>query len=215
MRYLFQSTVCATIFLWLATPCLEAQGLDLSKLSQTPIIRSWGTESGLPQNTVNAIVQDPDGYMWLGTRDGLARFDGVRFKVFGLENGLPSVDISCLLEDHLGFLWIGTYGAGLCRMKQGRIEIMADPGRHPGSDTITCLQEDSTGPALGGNVRRFAILPGWKNGGRPRLQPALALANPLSAAQPGWKNHVDRERHLRPDARKRRPVGTLPGSGRA
>ena len=48
------------------------------------VIRSWGTEAGLPQNTVNAIVQTRDGYLWLATRDGVARFDGVRFTVFGL-----------------------------------------------------------------------------------------------------------------------------------
>ncbi len=145
MRHLLQSITGAVLFLWLLTPCLPAQGVDSSELGQTPIIHSWGTEAGLPQNTVTAIVQDRDGYMWLGTRDGLARFDGVQFKVFGLEKGLPSVDISCLFEDHQGILWIGTYGAGLCRMRQGQIEIMADPGRHPGSDTITCLAEDATG----------------------------------------------------------------------
>jgi signal transduction histidine kinase/ligand-binding sensor domain-containing protein len=110
-----------------------------------PIIRAWGTEVGLPQNTVTAIAQTPEGYLWLGTRDGLARFDGVRFKTFGVENGLSSVAISSLLADHEGVLWIGTSSAGLCRMAQGRIEPVSDESRRPGSDTITCLAEDATG----------------------------------------------------------------------
>ena len=83
--------------------------------------------------------------MWLATRDGLACFDGVRFKTLGLESGLPSVDISCLCEDKLGRLWIGTDGAGLCVMRNGRIDLISDAEHLSGSDSINCLQEDSSG----------------------------------------------------------------------
>ena len=83
--------------------------------------RAWGTEVGLPQNTVNAIVQTRDGYLWLGTQGGLARFDGVRFTVFGLTHGLPSVQVRALCEDQQGDLWVGT-GGGLCRMRNGQFE---------------------------------------------------------------------------------------------
>lgn len=117
-----------------------------------PIIRSWGTEAGLPQNSVNAIVQSRDGYLWLATRDGLARFDGVRFKVYGLEQGLPSVDISSLFEDHQGTLWIGTFSSGLCRLSQGHIDSIPAPIGLPGSDTINCVAEDSTGCLWAGTV---------------------------------------------------------------
>ena len=44
-------------------------------------IRSWQSEAGLPQNKVTAVVQTHDGYLWVGTYSGLARFDGVRFTV--------------------------------------------------------------------------------------------------------------------------------------
>ncbi len=83
--------------------------------------------------------------MWLGTRDGLACFDGVRFKTLGLESGLSSVDISCLCEDKQGRLWIGTDGAGLCVMQDGHIDLISDPEHLSGSDSINCLQEDSLG----------------------------------------------------------------------
>ena len=158
MRFILKSTACAAVFYLSIFLCARATTNDLSRLAQAPIIRSWGTEAGLPQNTVTAIVQSKDGYMWLGTHDGLARFDGVRFKIFGLESGLPSVDISSLFEDPQGVLWIGTSGAGLCCMKQGRIETISDPGRQPGSATITSLQADSTGQlwvGTGGGLRFF------------------------------------------------------------
>jgi ligand-binding sensor domain-containing protein/signal transduction histidine kinase len=146
--FILQSIICVTVLCLAdtlcAAPATNATN-DLSGLERAPIIHSWGTESGLPQNTVTAIVQSQNGYLWLGTRDGLARFDGVRFKVFGLEQGLPSVDISSLLESHQGVLWIGTYGAGLCYMQAGHIKRISDYSRQSGSDTIACLQEDSKG----------------------------------------------------------------------
>ena len=46
-------------------------------------IRAWQTDDGLPQNSVYAITQTSDGYLWVGTREGLARFDGVRFVALG------------------------------------------------------------------------------------------------------------------------------------
>ena len=46
----------------------------------------WLTENGLPQNTVHALAQTSDGYLWIGTEEGLARFDGIRFTVFNQQN---------------------------------------------------------------------------------------------------------------------------------
>ena len=50
------------------------------------VATNWQTEQGLPQNSVSAIAQDRDGYIWVATAGGLARFDGVRFKVFGADD---------------------------------------------------------------------------------------------------------------------------------
>ena len=107
------------------------------------VIRSWDTEAGLPQNTVNVITQTRDGYLWLGTRDGLARFDGVRFTVFGLHEGLPSVEVQVLCEDRNGTLWIGTGGGGLSRLVDGRIEAV--PAPRLSGDNISSLTEDAEG----------------------------------------------------------------------
>jgi ligand-binding sensor domain-containing protein/signal transduction histidine kinase len=109
------------------------------------VIRAWGTGAGLPQNTVNAIAQTPDGYLWVGTRDGLARFDGVRFTVFGLRDGLQSVEIQTLYVDRRGTLWIGTSGGGLSRWVEGRIENVTLPHQLVAPDTVTAFAEDAAG----------------------------------------------------------------------
>ena len=80
----------------------------------------WKTEHGLPHNTIEAIVQTRDGYLWLATPVGLARFDGVTFTVFNRRNTPEMVSDEChaLAEDTDGNLWIGTY-RGLLRYRDG------------------------------------------------------------------------------------------------
>jgi len=75
----------------------------------------WETEDGLPQNTVTTIAQTPDGYLWLGTLEGLVRFDGVRFTVFDLET-TPALGHNVILElvvGRDGTLWIMSSGGNL------------------------------------------------------------------------------------------------------
>lgn len=109
------------------------------------VIRAWGTAAGLPQNTVNAIAQTHDGYLWLGTREGLARFDGVRFTVFGLGEGLQSIEVQTLLEDQHGTLWIGTSGGGLSRLVDGRIENVPLSQALASGEVVSSLAEDAEG----------------------------------------------------------------------
>lgn len=80
----------------------------------------WQTEQGLPQNTVQALVQTRDGYLWLGTKEGLARFDGIRFTVFDKQNTpqLLNPQIRSLYEDRESRLWIATPG-GLLMFERG------------------------------------------------------------------------------------------------
>ena len=80
----------------------------------------WTQEHGLPQDTVRAIAQTKDGYLWLGTDEGLAQFDGYDFVVFNKENGaLPSNSVAALWAAQDGSLWIGTLG-GLTRYQNGK-----------------------------------------------------------------------------------------------
>ena len=78
-------------------------------------VRSWTVENGLPTSTVQDIVQTPDGFLWLSTTGGLARFDGVRFDVFGLAQGLPTNRFQGLAVGRDGALWISAEDASLIR----------------------------------------------------------------------------------------------------
>lgn len=114
---------------------------ELSRFSQ----EVWLTENGLPQNTVHSIAQTRDGYVWIGTEEGLARFDGVRFTVFDLRNTpqLKSNYIRTLLADRRGALWIGT-AQGLIRMWDGKFTAFTTNEGLP-SDTIQAVYEDREG----------------------------------------------------------------------
>ena len=61
---------------------MPARALDPEKSLSQYALDVWTTENGLPQNSVTALAQTSDGYLWIGTYQGLARFDGLRFTVF-------------------------------------------------------------------------------------------------------------------------------------
>ena len=103
--------------------------------------RSWQREQGLPQNLVRALVQTRDGYIWVGTDDGVARFDGVRFVSFGWREGMRAAPVRQLFEDSRGALWIGSVGAGLTRFEDGQFTTYT-VGDGLASDSITALAED-------------------------------------------------------------------------
>ncbi|MGC2237755.1 MAG: two-component regulator propeller domain-containing protein [Pyrinomonadaceae bacterium] len=79
----------------------------------------WTTENGLPQNTVTSILQTGDGYIWFGTFGGLARFDGIKFKIFNTINApaFKTNRITGLSESKDGTLWIGGQNGSLVSYK--------------------------------------------------------------------------------------------------
>lgn len=97
-------------------------GLDPFKAITQYMHDVWSARDGLPQQTVRAIVQTRDGYLWLGTDEGLARFDGIRFKVFDPSSTpeMKNPNIRSLLEDREGSLWVGAREGGLLRLKRGQ-----------------------------------------------------------------------------------------------
>jgi signal transduction histidine kinase/ligand-binding sensor domain-containing protein/CheY-like chemotaxis protein len=84
---------------------------------------AWRQPQGLPQNTVFSLLQARDGYMWVGTRGGLSRFDGVRFTTFDDQNTtqLRENEVWALAEGGDGSVWAATYGGGVSVYKSGTL----------------------------------------------------------------------------------------------
>lgn len=98
----------------------------------------WDSDNGLPQNTVGAIRQTRDGYLWLATLDGLVRFDGVKFKVFTIANseGIISNRFRLFHETPDGALWAGTEEFGVTRFKNGEFQTFSTADGLPGINPL-------------------------------------------------------------------------------
>lgn len=130
--------------------------------------RAWTTDQGLPDNSILAIAQTQDGYLWVGTRGGLARFDGVRFVVFD-QRSQPtwaSETINALHVSRNGDLWIGTLDGGLLRMRSGVFARVDLP-----SPTVRALHEARDGTLWIAMDRGLARL---RPGGRAEAAPSMA-----------------------------------------
>jgi diguanylate cyclase (GGDEF)-like protein len=117
----------------LLTAATAAPGHALDPaLAITQYVRTgWRAPVAIPHDNVTAIVQGRDGYLWVGTVDGLARFDGVRSRLFDKSNTPAIRDnwIRGLAEDGSGRLWIATLGGGLvCRLRGDFVHIGPERG---------------------------------------------------------------------------------------
>src|SRR5258706_10440062 len=106
----------------------------------------WRTQDGLPENRIRAISQTPDGYLWIGTSGGLARFDGVRFVVYARFNtpAMTADDISALAVARDGSLWIATDGGGLLHYQDGRFRSFG-PKQGLANEFVRAVHEDHAG----------------------------------------------------------------------
>ena len=120
--------------------------LDPDKLITQYSRRVWNIESGLPQNSVNVIVQDRQGYLWLATQEGMARFDGAGFSVYDKRTtrALTTNNIRALLVDRSGTLWAGTNSGGLLRFKDGQFRVFTTRDGLA-FDIVTALAEGPDG----------------------------------------------------------------------
>ena len=137
------------------------------------IIDSWTTDDRLPQSSVVALTQTRDGYLWLGTLNGLVRFDGDSLTPFNVHNtpGLPANGIVFLYEDSHTNLWVGTTKpAGLCLIQNGVIKNLDTGGMN---GTVTAAYEDPDGTVwFATRDQRFLC---WRNGALDRTRfPAAA-----------------------------------------
>ena len=113
-RFFFSSVFLVSLCAVAAT-FTGAYAQERGRLAEPPLFgvlghQAWSSENGLPQNSVHQVLQTRDGYLWIATEGGVARFNGIQFTVFNQENdpAFTSNDTCCLAEDRSGVLWIGT-----------------------------------------------------------------------------------------------------------
>src|SRR5258706_1423749 len=133
---------------WTAALCLVARAIAASEATPLP---TPGPEyvvervAALPQVTIRAITQTQDGYLWIGTYNGLIRFDGVRSIKFDVANTprLSSDGVYVLHEDRSGDLWIGTDDGGVIRYREGEFQSFgAEQGLSDNEVRAVCEDKD-------------------------------------------------------------------------
>src|SRR5918999_403763 len=166
MRLTSRRTQCSALPLKLLIPALllcagSAGGLDPGRPAGEFARRAWQTDSGLPQNTVHSIAQTRDGYVWVATEEGLARFDGLSFKIFDRQNtpALKSNDVRALLTTGKAgdVLWVCT-AAGVARLYKGEWRTFTTADGLAGDD-VAAAYEDRSGAvwfATSAGLSRYA-----------------------------------------------------------
>lgn len=151
------------------TLALAASAQDLRYVSH----QAWSTEEGLPQSSVHSILQTRDGYLWVATEAGLARFDGAAFRVFDRKSdaaAFRSDDICCLAEQ--GGLWVGTPD-GLLRLENGVFRRYGTAEGLP-SDSVVSLSVAADGVL---SVDTTAGRARWADGRFHAAAPAAPVAD--------------------------------------
>ena len=138
--------------LWLALGSLA--GALAAPGAPAYVSRIWRVQEGLPENRIRAIAQTPDGYLWLGTSSGLARFDGVRFVVYDRVNTPSMTDdnIRAMAVSPDGSLWVATDGGGLLHYQSGRFRSFG-PRDGLTNEFVGAVLEDRRGDVWAGTNR--------------------------------------------------------------
>jgi signal transduction histidine kinase/ligand-binding sensor domain-containing protein/DNA-binding response OmpR family regulator len=173
----------------LAALCLIVPGqvfaLDPSLQLSQYVIDNWQIADGLPQSSVAAIARTPDGYLWVGTQEGLARFDGVRFVTYDSSNvaDFPNKFITTLFVDHSGKLWVGGW-SGIAVVENGRVQRYDKTGPLANAD-VRAMAEDQNNRLWIATAHGLFVV----NGGD------LALIDPASELHDGPINALQVDAH--------------------
>src|SRR5262245_62000140 len=113
--------------LWLFVNPLSA----IAAVADEYFLTAWSPKDGLPHEVVLGITQTPDGYLWVATTAGLARFDGARFKIAPFQNGpqnephAADEKVKAIQSDANGALWIVTDSGAVWIGKAGRFAVLS------------------------------------------------------------------------------------------
>jgi ligand-binding sensor domain-containing protein len=135
--------------------------------------RHYGPDEGL-NTAISRLLQDRAGFLWVGSGDGLFRYDGARFQRFGTEDGLPSSSIRSLLEAADGTLWVLT-GRGLARRRHNSFETV-DIGVGLEAADFDAMEVAADGTLYVGYDRGLLMGPPAKGGTAPRFSPVPGVS---------------------------------------
>lgn len=179
--------------LWMAAglhliPQLCAQGVGVNPADQFAI-EIWMTEHGLPQNSITAVIQTSRGYIWAGTYNGIAQFDGKKFEVIdsGTIEGLTNSRVTSLFEDSHGAVWIGHDTGDLTCCSDGKFRPVPRAASWSGG-TISGICADAAGDVWAANLRGVCV----------RLRDGLVVPPlPEQAEEPSVSPQLLLDRHNR------------------
>ena len=138
---------------WAAVIFLAAVAALASERSSVPdfLLRNWDMDDGLPSTRINAIARTPDGYLWVGTPNGLSRFDGARFVVFDAASSPPLKDsyARSLLVRRDESLLIGTFHGTLSQRNGDHFQTLIGPDITQGKPILTLFEDEKTNLWLG------------------------------------------------------------------
>lgn len=202
MRHFFRILMLNLVFLTAVQPMVAAMPgktgtvMPAGRLS----FKVYGADQGLGNLAAWALVQDAAGFIWVGTEDGLFRFDGQRFQAFTLKDGLSSALVDILHLGPDGTLWAGTY-KGLCYFKEGRFIALGQPQGLPNAQ-VTGLGTASDGRILVGMSQglfqqkadgSFQPVPGYGEGAVTALWSQPGMGGVWVAS---WAHSRSTVRHL-------------------
>lgn len=156
-----------------ATPSLTAEDTPTQYTR-----RVWHIQNGLPEETVQALAQTPDGYLWVGTTGGLSRFDGSRFATWTRNTtpGLPDNSVFSILVAHDGSLWLGTEGGGLVHYAHGRFHVYSAQQGLTDSFVRSVMEDDQGRMWIGTDKGLFRMAHGViRRVDTSRVAPGLAV----------------------------------------
>ena len=145
--------------IWTSSPCIPQTRyvrllalltlliLPLAAREQSLLVRAWQSEDGLPGNVVRSLVQSPDGYLWIVTAEGVARFDGIEFEPIELDgqqrrNRFAFWRIYATSRDAI---WVSTFQGGLFRIRDGKFERVVPDTREPRPPLVNQVLADDAG----------------------------------------------------------------------
>lgn len=144
--------VFAAVLVGLLGFCLSAEaGIDRWSHLADEVFRNYGADDGLPHPVVAALAQDADGFLWVGTQGGLARWDGYRFRNYLADPGdpaaLPNNYVQLLSTDHQGRLWVGTASGQIARYDREKDGFVVYPTGQDGKGhaAVDSFAEDRAG----------------------------------------------------------------------